>query len=326
MGWFGRAAPLVGPGLVCRHPAYRLTRKQPFWLSCGVPSPLEHVSIALGVVAALSMDHAGAFFAGAIAPDVDKLLGRPRATTHWWLPGSDLSGALRLCAARPSLMHWPTQSTAQAFVAGYLCHLVTDEQWTLRIYRPHFGKYSPFQGGPDGADHQLALQGMLDTTLVNSGVLRPAVSELTKFGDVEALARCVLGMTSDDATALDRFVRSVLRRAEEPSPVERLRMMGEARDAERALVLEPNSPHPGRPLHPRTTDSQEALDAFVARLPALDAAVSQLVVPEAVETFRDHAISASRKLVREFLAGLALTPPPGTAEAPYFASPARTDL
>ena len=280
----------------------------------------------MAVVAALPVEHRGAFFAGAIAPDVDKLLGWPRATTHWWVPGTDLSGALRLCAAKPRLVHQPPRSDAQAFVAGYLCHLVTDEQWTLRIYRNFFGKHTQFQGGPDGADHQLALQGLLDTEIVRSGAVTSAVLELTLQREVDVLARNVLGMAARDAQAVDRFVRSVVRRATETDPVTRLQMMADARDAERSPNANVSLHRSDGMPHPRTTDSRESLAAFVSRLPTLNGAVSRLILPEAIEAFRESATRASVQIVREYLAGRALTPPTGTAVAPYFASPARTDL
>ena len=280
----------------------------------------------MAVVAALPVEHRGAFFAGAIAPDVDKLLGWPRATTHWWVPGTDLSGALRLCAAKPRLVHQPPRSDAQAFVAGYLCHLVSDEQWTLRIYRTFFGKHTPFLGGPDGADHQLALQSRLDTEIVRSGEVTSAVVDLSLQLEVEALARNVLGMAARDARAVDRFVRSVVRRATETDSVRRLQMMADARDAERSPQSGVSGPRSDALLHPRTTDSREALASFVARLPTLTGAVSRLISPEEIGAFRESAIRESVQIVRDYLAGRALTPPTGTAVAPYFASPARTAL
>mgnify|MGYP006279291841 CR=1 FL=1 len=291
-----------------------------------MPSPLEHLSIAMAVAAALPIGNRGAFFAGAIAPDIDKLLGWPRATTHWWVLGTDLSGALRLCAAKPRLVHLPPRSDAQVFVAGYLCHLVTDEQWTLRIYRTFFGKNTAFLGGKEGAEHQLALQGILDTEIVRSGAVTSALSDLTLQREIEALARIGLGMAVRDTQALARFVQSVVRRATETDPVTRLHMMAEARDAERSLDVKVSGHRSGGMPHPRTTDSRESLAAFVARLPMLNAAVSRLISPQTIEAFREVAIRASVQLLSEYLAGRALTPPTGTAVAPYFTSPPRTDL
>lgn len=278
----------------------------------------------MAVLEALPIEHAGAFFAGAVAPDVDKLLGYARATTHWWQVGNDVSGALRLCASRPRLVHLPRRSQDQAFVAGYLCHLVTDEQWTILIYRKHFGRNSRFAGSRDGADHQLALQGVLDTELVVTGSLHPAVRALTALGRTSDLARVVL---SDNADAVDRFVRSVLARANEADPVMRLRIMASAREGERAKITEAIGP-PIAGVTPflRTTDDRDSLDAFAQQLPTLREAATNLVPRPEIHTFRNRAISASRVLLGEYLRGEAMSPPPGTSAAPYFGSPARTDL
>ena len=288
-----------------------------------MPSPLEHLSIAIAVSEAIGLDRLGPFFAGAVAPDVDKLLGRPRGTTHWWLPGSDLSGALRLIAARPRLAHAVPRSDLQRFTAGYLCHLVTDELWTLRIYRPFFGRASPFAGGRDGADHQLALQGLLDTQLIGAGRITPAIHTLARLTRIEDLARDVV---ATDARAVERFIQTVIKRATIPDEEARLRLITTACEAERA-GSDGNAPrHVAGTLVARTTDDHTSLEAFVARLPELRASVTGLVAPTAIVSFRNVAIATSVDVVRAYMGGHPLPPPPGTTTAPYFASPARTDL
>src|SRR5205823_4471170 len=54
----------------------------------------------------------------------------------------------------------------RAFIAGYLCHLVTDEQWMLAIYRPVFGRRSPYGGSPEGAELQWGLHTLLEQRLL----------------------------------------------------------------------------------------------------------------------------------------------------------------
>ena len=274
-------------------------------------------------MAELSICYPGPFFAGAVAPDVDKLLGTHRSSTHWWQPGSDLSGAVRLVHAKPRLAHVTPGSSSQAFVAGYLCHLVTDEQWTLRIYRRHFGRLTPFAGSRDGADHQLALQSALDTELVTQAKVGPAITKLSahRVGDFERDAAPVLG---GDAWALRPFVTSVMRRASEPDPALRLKLMAEARVSE---LTRTNSERKSDPMiMTRTTDNPELLHAFIARLPSLVSAAFSLISMQEIDDFRASAIRASAKLIGEFVGGEPLTSPEGTSAAGYFGSPARTDL
>jgi hypothetical protein len=288
-----------------------------------MPSPLEHLSIADAVMANVPTIHPGPFLAGAIAPDVDKLLGRHRSSTHWWLPGSDVSGALRLVQANPRLAHATPGSTSQAFIAGFLCHLVADEQWTLRIYRKHFGRLTPFAGSRDGADHQLALQSTLDTELVTRGKVEAQITELSAYraSDFERDAYPVLG---GDAWALRPFVTSVMQRAAEPDPALRLKLMADARGAE--LRRSSSAVQSGPTTMSRTTDDPELMEAFLTRLPRLALATRSLISMREINDFRTSAIRASTTLIAEFIGGEPLNPPDGTSDTYYFGSPARTAL
>ena len=288
-----------------------------------MPSPLEHLSIAEAVIAKVSICHSGTFLAGAIAPDVDKLLGKHRSSTHWWFPGSDVSGALRLIQAKPRLAHATPGSTLQAFIAGFLCHLVTDEQWTLRIYRKHFGRLTPFSGSRDGADHQLALQTTLDTELVIHGKVEGAVSELSahKACDFERDAYPVL---AGDSWAVRPFVTSVIQRAREPNPALRVELMADARRAARRRST--IAAQLGATTFTRTTDEPELMESFLTRLPLLAMVARSLVTIEEIKDFRHEAIRLSTTLIAEFISGEPLAPPDGTSADDYFGSPARTDL
>jgi hypothetical protein len=102
----------------------------------------------------------GAFWLGAIAPDAWGVAGLTRGETHFWSLADDTSGVVRLQRAYPDLCS-PQRRGAQerAFLAGYLCHLATDEQWTFCVYRPYFGRHSAFGASAEGRMVQLALQG-----------------------------------------------------------------------------------------------------------------------------------------------------------------------
>lgn len=100
-----------------------------------------------------------AFLYGSVAPDWAQWFRRPRSETHFWTSECDVSGALRILTQFPQLRASRLDESARMFVAGYLCHLVTDEQWTLCIWRPYFGIRSPYAGGPEGiAVHSLFRQ------------------------------------------------------------------------------------------------------------------------------------------------------------------------
>ena len=290
-----------------------------------MPSPLEHLDIASDVAATVGIHgNVGAFLAGAVCPDVDKAARWPRSTTHWWGPRGDVSGALRLVAARPDLRHVAPGSDIEAFVAGYLCHLVVDEQWTLRIYRRYFGRNTPFAASRDGSEHQWALQSWMDTDLVASGRINQGVSELAATGSIERWSSVVVGPMHGLA---DTFVASVVARASLPRPVDRYRAMAEVTARANGSAGIPNAqPRLDDSRIERPTDDPGSLDAFLMRLPELEVASTALVPSSDIEMFRATARTASVRLIKQFMAGEALEPPPGTAVPPYLGSPPLTDL
>jgi hypothetical protein len=106
-----------------------------------VPAELVHVSLAAGIAGALPLDptQQSAFVLGSVATDVNNLLGWSREETHFW-PWPDEgnpSGAHVLLARYPQLQAQQLPTLERAFVAGYLCHLITDEQEILTLSRPY---------------------------------------------------------------------------------------------------------------------------------------------------------------------------------------------
>jgi hypothetical protein len=131
-----------------------------------MPAPSLHLPLAfetLRAVPALTDADLPAFLWGGVAPDVAQLYGRPRSETHYW-PLGDVSGVLRLLAAHPHLAAAALLPSERAFVAGYLAHLVADEQWTFCLWRPYFGLHTPYGGGPEGSALQNAYRDSLDET------------------------------------------------------------------------------------------------------------------------------------------------------------------
>jgi hypothetical protein len=101
----------------------------------------------------------GAFWLGAMAPDAWGVAGLTRAATHFWSLEDDTSGVVRMGRAYPALCVPEGRGARErAFLAGYLCHLVTDEQWTFGVYRPYFGRHSAFGASAEGRMVQLVLQ------------------------------------------------------------------------------------------------------------------------------------------------------------------------
>jgi len=119
-----------------------------------VPTPFYHLSLAEEILdhPVLEADAAGffreykaAFFLGNTAPDVQTVSGQDRRATHFF----DVPIAYESESAwERMLLYFPELACRKqlrpdqaAFIAGYICHLLADWHWVLKIYMPYF--YSP---------------------------------------------------------------------------------------------------------------------------------------------------------------------------------------
>lgn len=91
----------------------------------------------------------GSYYLGSTAPDIRFFISAGREETHFLSLNCEdgASGVKFMFEAYPELIDDASLSSAtKAFIAGYLSHLVTDEVWLYRIYRPFFGKSSALGG------------------------------------------------------------------------------------------------------------------------------------------------------------------------------------
>ena len=151
-----------------------------------MPTPYLHLPLAHQVAERLSLVPLPAVLWGAMAPDASWWRGRHRSETHFWTTQDDVSGALGLLDQFPELEAQSLTESERAFIAGYLCHLVTDEQWTLCLWRPYFGRFSPYGGSADGAALQNALRDVLDAREAGAS---PGTAALLSLLDAETLLR-----------------------------------------------------------------------------------------------------------------------------------------
>jgi hypothetical protein len=302
-----------------------------------VASPFVHL-----VVADLVWPHLGLgdtsrplFFFGSVAPDADKLGLCTREASHFWSVHEDVSGALRLLRAHPHLAAPRLSTSERAFVAGYLCHLVTDEQWMFAVYRPFFGRHSPYGGSQEGAELQWALHAVVEQRLIEAATA-PCRREVG-HGMVPDLergpARCaevVAGthrdvgtLVADLADARQHRLRddlmsflpmaafaawrdSVVEQASLASGAERARQMHAGRAAVRA-----SRGDDAADLADAIANLQR-LEALLARLPPLLERAASYVPADVLATFERRSVDASVTLLHDYLAGRPLQPPMGT--------------
>lgn len=117
--------------------------------------PLLYLHLSIAKDAADRLGHpviesqVGSYLGGAISPDAHFVSSVSRSDTHFFdLQASECeSGASFIFKTNPALSRGiDIDAATRSFVAGYLSHLVTDEIWTLDIYRPFFGNTSPLGG------------------------------------------------------------------------------------------------------------------------------------------------------------------------------------
>lgn len=114
-----------------------------------MPGLRLHLTVARDLAGDLSSKQIegerGAYYLGATTPDIRVLTRWDRRRTHFFdLDDFDeQSGMHRLFEQEPSLRDAASlDAQTAAFMAGYISHLVMDEDYITRIYRPMFGERS----------------------------------------------------------------------------------------------------------------------------------------------------------------------------------------
>ena len=86
-------------------------------------------------------DHAASLYLGSTAPDIRAMTKWPRERTHFAPLSTDEvgTGPRAMFRLHPNLAgHNGLSPATQAFLIGYISHLVADEAWIAHIYRPYF--------------------------------------------------------------------------------------------------------------------------------------------------------------------------------------------
>ena len=86
-------------------------------------------------------DHVGSVFLGSTTPDIRAMTGWPRERTHFATLSLESvgTGVRTMLESCPNLAAPGNQTPAtQAFILGYISHLVADEVWITTMYRTYF--------------------------------------------------------------------------------------------------------------------------------------------------------------------------------------------
>jgi hypothetical protein len=249
-----------------------------------LPPICLHLGIAEKAMAKL--DHPvldgnrGSYYLGSTAPDIRFFISAGREETHFLSLDCEegMSGVQPMFEAYPELFGNANLNDAtRAFVAGYLSHLVTDEAWIYRIYRPYFGKSSPLGGEPMANLLDRLLQFELDRReRMDSGSMSEIRQEL-------AGAASEITVSFLDDVNLSRWSEFVSMATTRKSHWENFR-----RFAEKYLIW----------MRQIATEEREAFFAsFDARLEQ----VLRMVPQEQIQAFYEQSIGDSVRVAGEYL-------------------------
>ena len=134
-----------------------------------MPNPPVHMNLARQVAERLGNDvldgNMGHYLLGSTAPDIRVIMRVDRSVYHFaQLDFEDIGTGMRgLFHSHPHLEEAADQSEqTQAFMAGYLTHLMADETWITNMFRPYFGNSDVFQDETLGLVMDRAMQLEMD--------------------------------------------------------------------------------------------------------------------------------------------------------------------
>lgn len=222
----------------------------------------------------------GSYYLGSTAPDIRFFIASGREETHFLPLDSEegASGVERMFEAYPELVEDANLSAAtKSFVAGYLSHLVTDEAWIYRIYRPFFGKSSPLGGDPMANLLDRVLQFELDRR------------ERLNSSSISTIRRDLLDSTAGIAVGfIDRFSLERWREFVSIATTRKPNWEGFRFFAERYLIWM-------REIAP------EEQKTFFASFDARVEQVLRMVPEEPLRAFREQSIEDSVRVAEEYL-------------------------
>lgn len=134
-----------------------------------MPNPPVHMNLARRAADLLRHDtieaNMGYYLMGSTSPDIRVITRKDRSVYHFaQLDFEEIGAGINgLFHHHPSLGDAESHSGAtQAFMAGYLTHLLADETWIANMFRPFFGNRDVFEDGVLGLVMDRAMQLELD--------------------------------------------------------------------------------------------------------------------------------------------------------------------
>lgn len=225
-------------------------------------------------------DAEGAYLIGATSPDIRVITRQDRRDTHFYdLDNFDHQDSVEAFLATYRHLVDPAALNAEtrAFVAGYISHLVFDEQYIDEIYRRYFARHDELGGLIRANLMDRMLQFDLERTYREDGD--------TVLRIIEALACSVETIECGfiDHETLDRWRLVSLDVSERAMDWDRVRQMT-SNHLRRSGIAE-----------------EHELSEFLDSLPGLLDATITLVTSDEIEAFMQRSVDAAAHAVERYL-------------------------
>ena len=219
-----------------------------------MPNLPSHIQLATSAASRISHPdieaYKGYYCLGATAPDIRALTKKARSEYHFVELDFETigTGVKTMFAAYPELMNAAEHDgPTRAFMAGYITHLLADESYIVRMFRPYFGANGVFEDQELAKVLDRALQLDFDRRVWDNAKGAIAGAEID-MGNVN-----VRFLPTDD---LERWNEWVHRVVEGGFSWERLRFMARR-------IAAGNEEHPA---YAHADDFLESVDGWLATL------------------------------------------------------------
>lgn len=251
-----------------------------------MPNLPMHVFLANQAAAQLDLgnvyDHVGSFFLGSTSPDIRAMTRLPRENTHFAPLSVEVigTGARTMLERHPELTDHPNITPAtQAFILGYISHLVADEVWITTMYRAYFAEETRVAGDQVEAHiWDRALQLEMDRRAF------PAMNGFEQAAEDIICSDRLLGVPFLERDVLDEWREWVHRFMGWEFSWERLK---------RALNR----------MYRDNGDVQQSVDRFLKAMPYSLEHVYEKVPEELLDTYQQRVLEETVFHAREYLSG-----------------------
>ena len=219
----------------------------------------------------------GIYLLGSTSPDIRVLTKEPREKYHFVSLNFDNigDGINNMIQQYPLLQDIPQKNQLKPFLAGYFSHLILDETWITKIFRPLFGEKSNFKNNIYGRILDRAIQLKLEE---EARVSFPPLLELIRNSNI------IDNIPFIDGIILKEWKYWVVNFLDKPFTWDRLNFMAK-----------------------RVADNQEINESlsiskkFLNNMPNSIKELELIVPPKEILKFQKDSLKIGSSLIKEFL-------------------------